>query len=74
MLGRGGSRRGLLGGRWGFLTGDMENRVTLDTINDLGGPPGSYPEGFVSLSLFLAGIYKLVVFVNKVQKRLAEFY
>ena len=53
----GGSRRGVLGGRWGFLTRDMEDRVILDTMNDLGGPQGSYPEGFVSLSLFLAEIY-----------------
>ena len=51
------SRRGVLGGRWGFLTRDMEDRVILDTMNDLGGPQGSYPEGFVSLSLFLAEIY-----------------
>ena len=48
--------------------------MILDTMEDLGGPQGSYPEGFVSLSLFLAEIYKLVVFVNKVQKRLAEFF
>ena len=57
------------GGTWrtlmGFLTGDLEDRVILDTMDDLGGPQGSYPEGFVSLSLFLAEIYKLVVLVNK---------
>ena len=45
--------------------GDLEDRVILDTMNDLGGPQGSYPEGFVSLSLFLAEIYKLVVLVKK---------
>ena len=50
------SRRGVLGGHWGFLTGDMEDRVFLDTMDDLGGSQGSYPEGFVSLSLLLAEI------------------
>ena len=59
------SRRGVLGGHWGFLTGDLEDRVILDTMDDLGGPQGSYPEGFVSLSLFLAEIYKFVVLVKK---------
>ena len=49
----------------GFLTGDLEDRVILDTMDDLGGPQGSYPEGFVSLSLFLAEIYKFVVLVKK---------
>ena len=53
---KGGSRRGVLGGCLGFLTGDMEDRVIFDTMDDLGGPQGSYPEGFVSLSLFLAEI------------------
>ena len=48
-----------------FLTGDMEDRVILDTMDDLGGPQGSYPEGFVSLSLFLAEIYKFVILVKK---------
>ena len=61
----GGSRRRVLGGRWGFLTGDMEDRVILDTMDDLCGPQGSYPEDFLSLSLFLAEIYKLVVSVKK---------
>ena len=45
--------------------GDLEDRVILDTMDDLGGPQGSYPEGFVSLSLFLADIYKFVVLVKK---------
>ena len=73
------SRRGVLGGHWGFLTGDLEDRVILDTMDDLGGPQGSYPEGFVSLSLFLAEIYKLVVLVNMIcangeeQERSVEF-
>ena len=43
----------------------MEDRVILDTMDDLGGTQGSYPEGFVSLSLFLAEIHKLVVLVKK---------
>ena len=49
----------------GFLTRDLEDRVILDTMDDLGGPQGSYPEGFESLSLFLADIYKMVVLVKK---------
>ena len=56
MSGRRGSIRGVLGGNWGLLTGDLEDRVILDTMDDLGGPQGSYPEGFVALSLFLAEI------------------
>ena len=43
----------------------MEDRVILDTMDDLGGPQGSYPEGFVSLSLFFAEIYKFVILVKK---------
>ena len=62
---KGGSRSGVLEGRWGFLMGDLEDRVILDTMDDLGRPQGSYPEGFVSLSLFLAEIYKFVVLVKK---------
>ena len=46
----GGVRRGLLGGCWGFLTGDMEYRVIRDVMNALSRPRGSYPESFVSLS------------------------
>ena len=65
MSGRGGQEGGYLEDVGGFLTGDMEDRVILDTMDDLGGPQGSYPEGFVSLSLFLAEIYKFVVFVKK---------
>ena len=30
----GGSRRGVLGGSLGFITGDMENRVIPDIMND----------------------------------------
>ena len=61
VSGRGGTWRTLMG----FLTGDLEDRVILDTMDDLGGPQGSYPEGFMSLSLFLTEIYKLVVFGKK---------
>ena len=44
---------------------DLEDRIILDNMDDLGRPQGSYPEGFVSLSLFLAEIYKFVVLVKK---------
>ena len=58
MSGRGGVKKGgtwrTLGG--GFLMQDLEDRVILDTMDDLGGLQGSYPEGFVSLSLFLADL------------------
>ena len=40
--------------RVGELTGDMEDRVILDIMDDLGGPQGPYPETFRSISLFLA--------------------
>ena len=46
----GGSRRGVLGGRWGFLTGDTEDRV-IDIMNDVFLPQGRYPENFVLISL-----------------------
>ena len=36
--------------------GDLEDRVILDDMDDLGRPQGSYPESLVSLSLFLAEI------------------
>ena len=36
--------------------GHLEDRVIVDDMDDLGRPQGSYPEGFVSLSLFLAEI------------------
>ena len=58
---------------------DLGEKVILDTMDDLWGPQGSYPESFVSLSLFLAEIYKLVVLVNKIcangeeQERSVEF-
>ena len=49
--------------------GHLEERVILDTMDDLGGPQGSYPEGFMSLSLFLAEICKLVVLVKNMRYR-----
>ena len=36
--------------------GDLQDRVMLDDMDVLGRPQGSYPETFVSLSLFLAEI------------------
>ena len=53
----GGSRRGVLGGRWGFLTGDMEDRVILDNMDDLGRPKGSYPESLGSIFFHLAELW-----------------
>ena len=44
----GGSRRGVLGGRWGFLTRDMEDRVIPDIMNHVFLPQGRYPENFNS--------------------------
>ena len=38
------------------LMGDLEDRVILDNMDDLGRLQGSYPESFVSSSLFLAEI------------------
>ena len=31
----GGSRRGVIGGHWGFLIGEMEDRVIPDIMNDV---------------------------------------
>ena len=47
---KGGSRRGVLGGRWGFLTGDMDDRVIPDVMNDDLLPQGRYSENFVLIS------------------------
>ena len=52
MSGRQGSRRGIHGGPWGFLTGDVEDRVIPDVIPDVFIPLGRYPENFVLISLF----------------------
>ena len=46
----GGSRRGVLGGHWGFLTGDMEDLVIPDVMNDVILPQGRYPENFMLMS------------------------
>ena len=45
------SRRGVLGGCWGFLTRDMDDRVIPNIMNDVLLPWGSYPENFRSISL-----------------------
>ena len=42
---------GVLGGRWGFLTGDMEEMVILDFMDDLILPKEKYPESFVLIFL-----------------------
>ena len=31
----GGSRRGVIGGHWGFLIGEMEDGVSPDVMNDV---------------------------------------
>ena len=35
-----------------FLTGDMEDRVIPDVMNDVFLPQGRYPENFVLISLW----------------------
>ena len=42
---------GVRGGHCGFPTGDMEDMVILDVIDDLILPQGRYPESFVLISL-----------------------
>ena len=44
------SRRWLPGGHLGFLTGNMEDRVIPDVMNDVFLPQGRYPENFVFIS------------------------
>ena len=46
----GGSRRGLLGGRWEFLTGDREDLVIPGIMNHVFLPQGRYPENLVLIS------------------------
>ena len=46
----GGVKKGVLGGCWGFLTRDMEDRVIPDVMNDVFLPLGRYPENFVLIS------------------------
>ena len=55
----------ILGGRWRFLTGDLEDGVILDVLDHLGRPPGTYPESFVKILLYLAEILRCVMFVTK---------
>ena len=45
-----GSRRGVLGRHWGFLTIDMEDLVIPDVMNDVFLPQGRYLENFVLIS------------------------
>ena len=40
----------VLGGRWGFLPRNMEDRVIPDVMNDVYLPQGRYPENFVLIS------------------------
>ena len=47
---KGVSRSGVLGGHWGFLTGDIDDRVIPDVMNDVCLPQGRYPENFVFIS------------------------
>ena len=49
-MSRRGVKKGVIGGRWGFLTGDMEDRVVPDVMNDVYLPEGRYPENFVLIS------------------------
>ena len=41
----------VLGGHLGFLTGDLEEMVILDVMDDLILPQGRYPEQFALISL-----------------------
>ena len=74
MSGRGGQE----GGTWrtlgGFLTGDLEDGVILEAMDDLGIVQGSYPEGFVALSLLLAEIYKFDVLMKNVTDMIQTEY
>ena len=48
----GGSRRGVLGRHLEFLTGDMDERVIPDVMNDVLLPQGTYPESFGLIMIF----------------------
>ena len=50
MSGRGSQEDGYLEDVGGFLTGDMEDRVIPDVMNDVLLPQGRHPENFVSIS------------------------
>ena len=41
---------GVLGGHLEFLTGDLEEMVILDDVDDLILPQGRYPKNFVLIS------------------------
>ena len=43
-------RKGVLRGHCGFLTGDMEDLVIPDLMNDVFLPLGRYPENFMLIS------------------------
>ena len=43
-------KRGVLVGRWGFLTRDMEDRFIPDVMNDVYLPIRRYPENLVLIS------------------------
>ena len=47
----GGSFLGILGGRWGLLTGDLKDRVILDIMDDLFWPQKRYLENFMMISV-----------------------
>ena len=44
-------KKEVLGGHWGFLTGDMDDRIIIDIMNDAILPQGRYPENFMLISL-----------------------
>ena len=44
------SRRGVLGGHWGFLTRQIEERVISDVMNHVFLHQGRYPLNFVLIS------------------------
>ena len=50
MSRRGRSRRGVIGGRSGFLTSDMDDRVIPDVMNEIRLPQGRYSENIVLIS------------------------
>ena len=59
---KGGSRMGVLGGHWGFLTGEMEDRVIPDVINHF------FPPWKIPLKC-CANIFNESVSGRKVKKR-----
>ena len=52
----GGSKRGVLGGHRGFLSGEVDDRIIYDILDVLCRPQGSYPESSMALSLLLVEI------------------